>query len=210
MQPDDIYNWARILALIPALIMAYKIPSLIRWIRMKIAVAIAGAMTSQIMPVLNELQEGLSEVRGQIFPNGGGSMSDKLNKVLEASERTEGSVALLRQAMRAHQDADLSQARFETDDMGRFTWVSHAFLRWCNRSLDQVYGYGWINCIGLDDRDRVRSEWEAAITEGREFSMQFNMRTIEGKEFPVEGFAKPLAPPGSRAPQQWIGVIVKA
>lgn len=195
MALDDFTSWAKLLALVPGLLAAWKLPAAWGWLKMKLTTAIASALMAQISPELQNIHAKLEQVHHQVFPNGGGSMSDMLTRV-------DRNIAVLQGTMRAHQDADLTQARFEADADGHFTWASHALLRWCNRGIDQVVGFGWINCIAMADRDRVREEWEAALEERREFLMQFRLRDVVGTEFPVEAFAKPIH-------GQWVGVITR-
>lgn len=206
---DQIAKWFQFLALLPVIFAAYKLPTGFRWLKMRMTDSLAGAMLSQVMPALQEVKSQLSEVRHQVFPNNGGSMKDVLDRVLSSAERTEHTVCVLQSTMRAHQDADLAQARFEADTEGLFTWVSHAMLRWCNRASEQILGHGWVNCLSPLDRDRVRAEWEQAIAERREFSMRFVMRTVGGEEFPVEAFAKPIRFGPLGTPDRWVGVITK-
>lgn len=189
-----------ILLALPALFVTWKLPAVFRWIKMRLAQAFASAIMSQLQPELDKMALQIGEVRHQVFPNSGSSMADKLNLTLASSGRVEETVNRLQATMRAHQDADLSQARFEADSEGRFLWASYALMRWCSRSLEQVAGYGWINCVAQSDRDRVRAEWEASIEEQREFLMTFHLRDIDGGEFPVEAFAKPTH-------GVWVGTI---
>lgn len=209
MPLDEMKSWLQLLLALPALVMAYKLPGVYRWMKTKIAQALAGAMLAHIMPVLEEMKSSIGEVRHQVFPNGGGSMNDTLRAVLQSSERTEFRLGVLQSTARAYQDADLSQARFEAGQDGRMTWVSYALLRWCARSADQVSGYGWLNCVIQDDRVRVRNEWEAAVREQREFALQFKMRGADDKAFLVDAFAKPIRHSATPAVEQWVGTIAR-
>lgn len=207
MEPNEIRIWLQVAIALPAMFVAYRIPKVLSWMKTKIATVMAAAVTAQLMPHLTTMQEDIAEVRKQVFPNGGGSMNDKLTKVLQTANRTEHQVTVLHATVRAHQDADLDHARFEADASGLFGWVSHAFLRWCNRGIDQVMGHGWINCVAMADRERVRAEWNDAIEQAREFSSRFRMRAVTGEEFEVEAYAKPIWTPGSEEAHRWVGVI---
>lgn len=198
-----------LLLLIPGLWGAWKTPSCWRWIKMKLTTAFATAIMAQLEPRLAVMQDTIDEVRHQVFPNSGGSAYDQITRVLESSRRTESHLNLLRGTMRAHQDADLSQARFEADAAGEFVWVSHAFLRWCNRGSEQVVGYGWVNAVAHADRERVRAEFEAAIEERREFTSRFTMHPLGGEDFQVDAFAKPIRCSASGAVEHWVGVITR-
>lgn len=209
MSPDQIIEWLKLVAVFPGLVVAYKLPSGYRWMKARFTQALAGALMSQITPLLQDMQTSIGQVHHQVFPNGGGSLSDKLTKVLATTERTEHSLGLLRSTMRAHQDADLTQARVEINPDGSFAWVSYAMQRWTGRSPQQVTGFGWINSVAHGDRERVRSELQSALREGREFNCRFGVIDTSGGEFPVEAYAKPVR--GSEGdPAQWVGVITAA
>ena len=209
MEPENIKTWLQVAIAVPGLFIAWKIPKVIGWMKTKIATSLASAMMLQLSPTLQRMQSGIDEVRKQVFPNGGGSMNDKLGDVLQHARRTEHSVGVLHSTMRAHQDADLANARFETDMEFGFDWVSHVFLRWCNRGIDSIRGRGWYNCIAFHDRDRVRDEWETCTEEGREFSMRFSLMSVTGEEFPVEVFAKPIRAIGSADVDRYAGVFIR-
>lgn len=202
MQLQDVKDSITLVAAIPTVLVAWKLPAFFRWTKMRLAQAFASAIMSQLRPELDKMAAQIGEVHHQVFPNSGSSMADRLNQTLASSTRVETGLNQLQATMRAHQDADLTQARFEADGAGHFLWASYALMRWCGRSLEQVVGYGWINCIAQADRDRVRSEWETAIEESREFLLAFRLRDLTGSEFEVEAFAKPTH-------GVWVGTLTR-
>jgi hypothetical protein len=94
---------------------------------------------------MNAMEQTLASIAKEVRPNGGASLRD-------AVERTEKSVAILGGVMRAHHSADDTYARFEADGIGLYSWVNPTYLRWAERSMHETEGYGWINCIGLEDQ----------------------------------------------------------
>lgn len=200
-------DWLKLAAALPPAVVAWKLPALWNWLKMRFATAAAAAVMEQLAPVLAQMQEHIGQVRYQVFPNGGGSMSDQLNRVLATSQSTERNVLLLRDTMRAHQDADTSQVRFEADAEGHWTWTSLTLQRWCAKSVEQALGFGWINCVAHEDRERVREEWHAAFTEQREFNLRFALLDATSLPFAVEALAKPLRNGG--AATSWVGVITR-
>lgn len=198
---------AKFATVIPALVAAWKLPPLWNWCKMRYATAVARAVMEQLSPTLDEMKADIASVRYQVFPNGGGSMSDQLNRVLASTQTTEHTVLVLRDTMRAHQDADVQQIRFEADPGGHLIWASLTMQSWCAKSLDQTTGFGWINCVAHEDREFVREEWNTAIAEGREFNMRFRMLDSAGSPFAVEAQARPLRNSGSA--EIWVGVIAK-
>ena len=204
----NIAEWLKLAVAVPAVITAYKLPAMVRWMKSKFSEMLAGAIITQLQPTLQAMTTSIEDVRKQVYPNGGGSMNDRVGQVLGTVMRVEGDVRVLQQTMRAHQDSDTTRALFEACAEGQFSWGSFALQRWCGRALDQIVGYGWINCVAHADRERVRSEWEAAVEERRDFSLRFHLHDLDGREFPVEAFAKPIRGADGTI-QRWAGVINK-
>lgn len=201
----DIADWLKVLSLIPIAFFS-------RWLKMKISKAISETVSSivlaQVMPMMQDILGKVDGVHHQVFPNGGKSMNDRLLQTLHSAERTEAGVHLLRQTVRAHQDADLTQARFETRQDGSIEWVSHALLRWCGRGIEQLRGWNWLNFVHQEDRDRVREEIETAVLHGSEWVSTFKMRDGLGNVFRIDSFAKPIVSKAS-SPEGWVGVFTK-
>jgi len=148
---------------------------------------------------MHAMEQTLASIAKEVRPNGGASLRDSV-------ERTEKSVAILGGVMRAHHSADDTYARFEADGIGLWSWANPTLLHWVERSMHEVDGYGWINSVGLDDRTRIRDEWERAVAERREFSARFHLRTTRGREFLVECIATPVPNNGDQV-ERWVGVI---
>lgn len=199
--PDNLKDWLQLLAFVPALITVYKVPAilgffvrrwvkLVEWVKMKISMAVATAIMAQLQPALTAIENSVEEVRKQVFPNGGGSMNDSLKRVSNIVEEHSRSSKLFRSTMLAHQDADLTKARFETDENGDIIWFSYALQAWTGRSSEQTEGMGWLTSVVEQDRHRVRAEWMAAKAESRDFLSSFLMQHASGETFPVQMFAK--------------------
>lgn len=214
MNLDDISKLLEFALLLSAVFAAYKTPRVLRWMNAKrkglLASLRAIGELADMMPHLHKLQgmdATLGTIRAQVMPNGGSSLSDKVHQTLEVSQSTARNVTVLAATVRAHHDADANVAKFEADSNGLFTWVSKSFLRWCNRSPEQMRGWGWSNCVADKDRDRVREEWEMAVNERREFQLRFELRDNDGCNIAVEANATPIFYGAGAAPEQWVGVI---
>lgn len=194
----------------------YFTPKVARWMiaKAKNFVAVLQALSElpQVLPSLGRLtalDSSVKHVLREVLPNGGSSMRDTVNKIASTQEDIKRSLALQNGVMRAHYDADGVYARFETDGIGRNTWVNRTYMTWVNRSIDQVIGYGWINCIAPAYREHVRDEWELAISERREFAMRYKLRDAHGHEFEVDCVAVPVAGDDPHIPERWVGHIVR-
>lgn len=209
--------------LIGSVVPLYFTPRMARWMLAKaknfVAAFQALAELPTIMPALGRisaLDKSVQHVLREVLPNGGSSLRDTINKMhagqaeqLASLKGLERGLALQSGVMRAHYDADGIYARFETDGIGRNTWVNRTYLTWVNRSLDQVLGYGWINSVATAYREYVREEWELAISERREFAMRYKLRDARGEEFEVDCVAVPVAGEDPHLPERWVGHIVR-
>lgn len=201
----------------------YFSPKVLRWMFKKLRSAAAAIQAlvelPSVLPTFGQIQsleKSVSHVLREVLPNGGSSMRDTINHMARVQqEQSQGLQSLERTlilqtgVMRAHYDADGVYARFETDGLGRYTWVNRTYLRWVGRSLEQVLGYGWVNSLGLEAREHVREEWERAISERREFSMRYKLRDICGHEFAVDCVAVPVAGEDPHLPERWVGHLMR-
>jgi PAS domain S-box-containing protein len=62
---------------------------------------------------------------------------------------------------------------FQTDAHGRCTYLNQRWVETAGLTEQQAMGDGWINAIHYEDRSEVAKEWMIAVTENREFSMEF-------------------------------------
>lgn len=147
---------------------------------------------------LNALDQGLTSILYELKPNGGGSLRDTIERISDRTIALQREHALLVEEVRAHMDRDDACAVFVADAQGQQTWASRSYLRWVNRSREEVLGRGWINTVYPDDRERVRDEWASAIAEQREFVLRYRMQDSRGGMFPVQMDVTALR--GSSAP----------
>ena len=81
---------------------------------------------------------------------------------------------------------------FQTDALGACMFVND---RWCELSgigREAALGQGWLAAIHPDDRARVTSEWNAAIDERRDFSLEYRFQRPDGSVLWVAGTATPI------------------
>ncbi|MEZ5102135.1 MAG: PAS domain S-box protein [Thermoleophilia bacterium] len=81
---------------------------------------------------------------------------------------------------------------FQTDRLGRCTFVNE---RWCEISgmtMDEAIGEGWAKNVHPDDRHEVFLEWMTAAASEREFSREYRYATPDGRTTWVFGSASPL------------------
>lgn len=64
---------------------------------------------------------------------------------------------------------------------GQCDYLSPQWVRYTGRpEIDQL-GDGWLECVHVDDRDRVMREWQLAVDGGGVFDCEFRIRGADGK-----------------------------
>ena len=126
-----------------------------------------GALSEQVRFVVDELR-----------PNGGASIRDSLNRIeIRQVLQEQRQKAIL---------SDMSVGVFETDMDGEFVWVNRKYLRMTGRTPSEVKGSGWINTVAERDRERVKTEWDDAMEENREFESRFLLITPDDDRIEVQ------------------------
>lgn len=126
------------------------------------------------------------------------AISETSNKIIgfvgiatDMTDRVKAERALLRSKKRFHKLAELSPVGiFETDPEGNCLFVNLRWQELAGLSLKQALGQGWISAIHPDDMAAFFAEWQAAMDEGREFSLEYRFRTPEGRETRLAGSAR--------------------
>jgi PAS domain S-box-containing protein len=149
---------------------------------------------------VSELDEKLGKVLKEVLPNGGTSLRDSVN-------RTETAITVLINTTRAQWDAMGMFAIFEANAEGEYKYINNEFQRWVNHTEGEMLGYGWINSVALQDRDRVRAEWESCVEDVRMFFMEFRLRRADGQEFAVACTASPVTEYAGGPVLKWVGVV---
>lgn len=109
--------------------------------------------------------------------------------------------------IKARGDLNIDAAEFTCDHNGEVTNVNLTFARWLGVDKSELLRWGWINYVHIDDRERVRSEWQACIKEHRALNIRYRLVEVDGDITQVHAVATPIpdAPPA----RQWVGVIRK-
>lgn len=155
---------------------------------------------------LPEMQASIASIRHEVLENGGGSLKDQVRMTRQSQSRTETNIERMVNVSRIKADAE-RDANFETDGDGLCVWANRSYLHWTGRGLNEVLGWGWINVVAPEDRDRIREEWSMAVEENRAFNAQYSMRGPDNRPFRVECTAKPVFAGGKI--ESWYGIIHK-
>jgi hypothetical protein len=102
----------------------------------------------------------------QFKPNGGSSFYDKLNLLHR-------DVKIIGAKFNAMLNLTPNVAFFKTCEEGYYEFITPLWSEITGLGLEQAEGYGWINAVAEEDKDRVIKEWNNAISQEREFHMDY-------------------------------------
>jgi PAS domain S-box-containing protein len=63
---------------------------------------------------------------------------------------------------------------------GRCDYLSRQWVEYTGRSEAEQLGYGWVEQLHPEDRERVQAEWGQATTRGDSFDIEFRIRRADG------------------------------
>lgn len=81
---------------------------------------------------------------------------------------------------------------YQTDAQGLGIFANDKCCEMMGLSHQQLQGKGWAEALMSEDRDRVYNEWEAAIREYRQFSLEYRFQQPNGKIVWVYGLSAPI------------------
>lgn len=135
---------------------------------------------------VDRMIEDVTAIRGQLFPNGGSSMFDKLNQLWIK-------VRLMDQRHELALNA-LALGMFRSDKDGDWTWINEAVQRQTGRTDDELVGRGWFSSVAVEQRESIVREWLRSVDDEREMDVVFSWqhREADHKPVPVRLRARPL------------------
>lgn len=110
----------------------------------------------------------LAQILHQLFPNGGGSLFDKVTGIENAVNTHDAK-------FKAYQDADRVQT-FEADQAGRITWTNTGIEKLFKRSPDEMQGFDWLNGVEPSEQESVGRRYKEAIADRRGFDCNLLLR----------------------------------
>lgn len=129
--------------------------------------------------VNKSLLEDIKAIKGQVFPNDGKSLMDKITRIENKQKEIEVSVADLK--IRQRNSSEIQDAAiWESDSNGFITYVSRVYCEIVDNTENNILGNSWKGLIDPNDRSRVISEWNEAISTASEFTCEFNFRIGDG------------------------------
>jgi two-component system CheB/CheR fusion protein len=63
---------------------------------------------------------------------------------------------------------------------GSCDYVSRRWVEYTGVEDGELTGFGWLDLVHMDDRDRVRDAWKASVRAGSDFNSEFRIRSANG------------------------------
>jgi PAS domain S-box-containing protein len=115
-----------------------------------------------------------------------------LDEVKEKESLQQAEKALIDSEKRYHKLAEISPVGiFRTDETGVTTYVNP---RWCEisgLSADKAFGYGWLNAVHPDDREKLSNGWKDTINQEIASYAEYRFLRPDGSIIWVMGQAVP-------------------
>lgn len=123
---------------------------------------------SKMISHIESISEKLEKVSKELQPNGGGSIKDQVKQIANDIK-----------IIRVERDATFylsKEPSFKSDGKGYYTSVNYALSQLVGVSETELLGLGWLNYVILEDKNRVKEEWENIIESGKEISLFYGIK----------------------------------
>ena len=97
-----------------------------------------------------DLKKSIETIKGEVTPNGGGSMKDAINCLRGTCQNIERSQKVLDQRSKASLHYH-DRALFEVDSFGRMKWFNEKFELLSDNSPKE--GFDWVNIVDESERE---------------------------------------------------------
>ncbi|MCW3847954.1 EAL domain-containing protein [Sphingomonas sp. LB-2] len=101
----------------------------------------------------------------------------------------------------------LTQAVFDTDALGFATEISPSWLAYTGLSYEEARGFGWIDAIHPEDRQRIAELRVQAMRDRTDLDSEFRLRRADGTWCWSNVRAVPVLGPDGRV-AKWVGMMI--
>jgi PAS domain S-box-containing protein len=126
-------------------------------------------------------------------------------RALRAGARAEGAVRTSEERFRALVEASAQVVRTAAAD-GGIVEDSPSWLAFTGQSHERARGFGWLDAVHPEDRERVAALWKKAVATTTRFDAEFRILHVSGEWRWIAARSTPLLDP-SGAAREWIGMI---
>lgn len=99
-----------------------------------------------------------------------------------------------------------SEIVWRTDPQGQLQWISPKWFELTGQNEATASGWGWVDAIHPEDRDRIRRAWEHAVRTATRYEIDWRMLLRDGSSRDFETRAVPIQDDSGKI-REWIGVV---
>lgn len=151
-----------------------------------------------------ELIRRIDTIYDEITPNGGGSVKDRIEKLVVDVAVLSGGIQFFMSIT--------PKCIFETDAKGACTFANAALCDLFGLSLSQMQGNGWLGALGTqEDRDRTYKIWMTCVENRIPYLDRYRVRNSHsGESYYVRVTAMPVwHPEHPDRPAHYYGTVFK-
>ena len=141
-----------------------------------------------IKPAINlmddhqEIKKSIDIIKGEVTPNGGGSMKDALNCLRKTCTNIERSQKVLDQRSKASLHYH-DKALLEVDRFGRLSWFNEKFETLSKGCDNPKEGFDWVNIVDEAEREEFVKELTSCLEMNRKIDIVTNSISNERIHF---------------------------
>lgn len=137
---------------------------------------------------LYNLNKSVTEILGEVKPNGGKSLKDRVTDIQRKVNKDSETINTIFSRQKWILDSR-PEPIFECDVSGSCTWVNEKYCQLLKHDVDYFKNNGWKNGIHNEDREHVEREWEKAIKDRRSSTSEHRLVDREGNVINVKVIA---------------------
>lgn len=141
--------------------------------------------TVSFIEITKKFQEDTKKTLLQLSPNGNTSIHDRIRIIQQSTEDIKKDLNSVKLKVFASYELN-PNAMFECDKQGHCTKVNKAWSLLTGMDSSASAGYGWLNSIHEDDRERIKEEWETCLEGNEQCACDYRVKhVITGEVTPI-------------------------
>jgi PAS domain S-box-containing protein len=153
-----------------------------------------------------ERVDGWFNVTYQPLRDHAGNVDGLLSFAVDVTEQIRARQVLKRSEQRFRTLVEATaQIIWERNGRGEFEADQPAWRAFTGQTFDELRGWGWLNAIHPEDRERTRSEWLAALEAKRLYETEHRLRRADGEYRHMTVRAVPIFEDDGTL-REWIGI----
>ena len=120
-----------------------------------------------------EIKKSIDIIKGEVTPNGGGSIKDAVNCLRDTCKNIETTQKVLDQRSKAALHYH-DRALFEVDKFGRVSWYNEKFEALTKSNSNPNEGFDWVNIVDEAEREDFVKEVTSCLDMCRKIDIMVN------------------------------------